>query len=122
MHELSIANNLLEIVSEHLEAAGGGRVTAIHLQIGALSCVHQDALNFSFDLISKGTVAEEAKLKIETVPVTIYCVPCGKEVSLSGIQNFRCPVCQTPSADIRQGKELDVTSIEIIETVPAEVN
>lgn len=121
MHELSIANSLVEIATEHVKASGAGRVSAINLQIGALSCVHQSALEFSFDLVTKDTILEGASLNIETLPVTVYCDQCEKEVELPGIQKFRCPECQSPSADIRQGKELEVASIEVVDNETAEM-
>jgi hydrogenase nickel incorporation protein HypA/HybF len=122
MHELSIANSLVEIASEHAISAGAEKIKAITLRIGALSCVHQDALEFSFELITKDTMLEGANLEIIHVPVTVFCVPCNQEVELPGIQSFRCPRCDTPSGDIRQGKELDVESIEIVEKSPVEVS
>ncbi len=121
MHELSIANSLVEIASEHANAAGADRVRMIKLQIGALSCVHQNALEFSFELVTKGTILEGASLKIETLPVTIYCEHCEQEVQLPGIQKFRCPQCDLPSSDIRQGKELEIVAIEITENEPAKL-
>ncbi len=121
MHELSIANSLVEIASEHAQQAGAAQVKWIQLRIGALSCVHQDALRFSFDLVTRGTLLQDAQLKFVPVPVVVYCEPCGREVELPGIQKFRCPACDTPSGDIRQGQELEVDCIEIIEKSPAQV-
>lgn len=122
MHELSIANSLVEIAIEHATAAGADRIQAINLEIGALSCVHQSALQFSFELVTKGTVLEGAQLNITSVPVVIYCQVCDRQVELPGIQQFRCPQCNTASADIRQGKELEMTSIEIVERENAQVS
>ena len=122
MHELSIANSLVDIATEHVESSGAAKVTAINLQIGALSCVHQSALEFSFELVTKDTILEGARLNIETLPVTIYCQQCEREIQLSGIQSFRCSACATPSADIRQGRELEVVSIEISEHQTANVS
>ena len=116
MHELSIANHLVEIATQHAHDAGAVKVEAITLRIGALSCVHKDALEFSFDLVTEDTLLAGAKLKIIDVPVAIYCAECDKEVELPGIQSFRCTFCDTPSAVIRKGKELDIESIEITES------
>ena len=115
MHELSIANSLVEIATQHARDAGADRIDAVTLRIGALSCVHKSALEFSFELVTQDTMLAGAKLKIIDVPVSIYCPKCEIEVCLPGIQSFRCPTCDTPSADIRQGKELDIESIEITE-------
>lgn len=111
MHELSIAESIVNVVTEHATAAAAVRVASVALQIGALSCVHEDALRFSFELVARDTMLAGAQLIIQRVPVTIYCPTCDQVVELAGIQKFRCPVCETPSADIRSGRELDILSI-----------
>ena len=113
VHELSIASRVVELVCEQVGAAGGGRVAAVTLKIGALSCVHGDALRFSFNLVREGTPLAAAELRIVTVPVVIWCAACGREVALPGIQKLACPECGTPSGDIRAGRELDLESIEL---------
>ncbi len=118
MHELSIANSLIDIATEHADAHGADRIDAITLCIGALSCVHTSALTFSFELIAKGTIAEGARLEFKKLPVTIFCAKCAVEVELPGIQRFCCPVCDTPSADIRQGRELEVATVAVSNTPP----
>ena len=115
MHELSLATNVVEIVSEHLRQAGGGRVAAVTLRLGQLSCVHKDALEYSFALVCEGTPLAGAELRIVMVPVVIFCPACGKEVELPSLQRFACPVCGTRTADIRQGRELDIESVELLE-------
>ena len=121
MHELSIANSLIEIATEHVNKSGGGKVKTINLQIGAFSCVYRDALEFSFELVSKDTLLDGATLHVDCIPVTIYCQECDREVELAGIQSFRCPHCETPSAAIRRGKELDIVSIEVEENETTQV-
>ena len=113
MHELSIVYGIIEAVSESLEAAKGKKVLATYLRLGALSGVVKDALLFSFDLAVQDTPLAGSQLIVEDLPVIIFCKACDKEIELPGIQSFRCPVCQTPCDDIRQGKELEVRSIEI---------
>ena len=115
MHELSIANNLVLIALEHTEQSGDVRIKQINLRIGALACVHRDALMFSFDLVTADTRLAGAKLHITDLPIVIYCPKCESLRDLPGVQIFRCPVCQTPSSDIRQGRELDIESIEVVE-------
>jgi hydrogenase nickel incorporation protein HypA/HybF len=115
VHELSIASNLVQIALEHAENSGNVQVQQINLKIGALSCVHRDALLFSFDLIKADTALAGAKLHITELPIVIYCPKCKELQVLPGVQAFQCPKCQTPSADIRQGRELDIDSIEVID-------
>ena len=113
MHELSIANQVIEIVSSHARDEDAETVLAVTLRIGSLTCVHKDALEFSFELASQGTIAEGARLELIDVPVSIYCEVCQAVVQLPGIQSFRCPACGTASNDIRSGNELEVETIEV---------
>jgi hydrogenase nickel incorporation protein HypA/HybF len=113
LHELSIVLGVIDTVSESAQASNAKKITATYLRVGALSGVVKDALLFSFDLATRDTPLEGSKLIVEELPVVIFCKSCDKIVELPGVQSFRCPVCQTPSADIRQGKELEVRSIEI---------
>lgn len=113
MHELSIVHGIIETVSESVESAHAKKIIAVYLKVGALSGVVKDALLFSFDLATEQTPLEGAQLIVEELPVAIFCKTCGQVRELAGVQSFRCPVCQTPSADIRQGRELEIRSIEI---------
>ena len=114
MHELSIAKSLVELATQHAVNNGADRIVSLTLRLGALSCVHKSALEFSFELIAEGTILAGATLKYIDVPVAIYCSECDREVELSGIQSFRCPTCDTSSGDIRRGKSLDLESIECV--------
>ncbi len=113
MHELSIVHGIIEAVSESVETADAKKVIAVYLKVGALSGVVKDALLFSFDLATQETALEGAQLVVEELPVAIFCKTCDQVRELPGVQSFRCPVCQTPSGDIRQGRELEIRSIEI---------
>lgn len=116
MHELSIATNVVDLASRHAAENGGRTVRAVTLMIGRLSCVHEDALRYSFELVREGTPLAAAELRVVTVPVRIWCPTCEAEQELPGIQRFACPACGTLSADIRAGRELDLESIELMET------
>lgn len=112
MHELSIAHEVVELAVAHAQSAGVARISAVTLRIGALTCVHADALEFGFEVASAGTLAEGATLRIEALPVAIYCPACSAVVELPGLYPLHCPRCGTPSADVRQGQELELASIE----------
>ena len=112
MHELSIAMKVIDEVAKHVAGAGGGRVLAITLRIGRLSCVQEGALRFCFDLATAGTELSGARLEIIDVPVQIWCPACGAERELPGVQSLACPKCGRLSGDIRAGRELDLESIE----------
>ena len=113
MHELSLATSIVEIAGEYVRQQGGGRVTSVTLRIGRLSCVHEDALRSSFELVTEGTPLAGASLVVIEVPVRIWCPACEAEVELPGIQRFACPSCGHLSGDIRAGRELDIESIRI---------
>jgi hydrogenase nickel incorporation protein HypA/HybF len=115
MHELSIAISLVEVAEEQAERLGGVRVEALKLRLGALSGVVRDALLFSFDLAAAGTAIEGARLEIEEIPVVVYCEICKSEQTLPSLQLFRCPVCGTPTPDVVQGRELELTALEVTE-------
>jgi hydrogenase nickel incorporation protein HypA/HybF len=113
MHELSIASSIVEIAGEHARREGGGRVASVTLRIGRLSCVHEGALRYSFDLVTQGTPLAGATLAVIEVPVRIWCALCKAVVELPGIQRFACPACGHLSGDVRSGRELDIESIQI---------
>jgi hydrogenase nickel incorporation protein HypA/HybF len=113
VHELSIASNLVDIVSESAGKANARRVVAVHLRLGALAGVAIDSLQFCYDIAASGTPLEGSRLTIEEVPAMIFCRACDRAVELPSTQLFMCPMCGTPSAELRQGKELEIESIEI---------
>jgi hydrogenase nickel incorporation protein HypA/HybF len=115
VHELSIANNLVQLALDYVENSGVMRVQKVNVRIGALSCVHRDALLFCFDLATEDTALAGASLHITELPIVIYCPQCQLLQELPGVQAFQCPLCQTPSSDIRQGRELDIESIEVVD-------
>lgn len=113
MHELSIAYSLVESVAESAAAHGGGRVLLVRIQVGALSGVVSEALRFSYDIATEGTVLAGSTLEIESIPISIWCEPCAGERQLANSFRFACPDCGAPSADIRRGRELDIVHFEL---------
>lgn len=114
MHELSIALSIVEIATESLEKNGGGKVDTLYLKLGQLSGVVKEALLFSWELACADTVLEGSRLEIEEVPVVVNCAVCQAERKLDSINSFSCPVCQTLAPEIVQGKEIELTALEII--------
>lgn len=112
MHELSLAIELVQTAEAAARAAEAGRVTAVVLKVGALSGVAEDALRFAFDVAAAGTLLTGARLDVIPVPVTVRCGRCG-DVELPGVQLFRCPRCDAPTADVRDGRGLEIESLEV---------
>jgi len=115
MHELSIVASVVESVTESAAAYPGARVLEVRLRVGALASVVVDSLEFCWGIATEGTELEGAKLVVHTVPVVLWCEPCGKASELDGVQSFRCPSCGEATMDLRQGRELEIESIEIDE-------
>jgi hydrogenase nickel incorporation protein HypA/HybF len=113
MHELSIVASVVDSVTESLAAYPGAKVVEVRLRVGALTSVVVDSLEFCWGIATKDTPVEGARLVVITVPVLMHCAACNADVELDGVQSFRCPRCGEPSNDLRQGRELDIDSIEI---------
>lgn len=114
MHELSITQSILEIVNRHAADAGASRVTQIRLVVGDFTGFVPDSIQFYFDLLSQGTLAEGAELVIERRPGQIRCQACGAVYEPSDGQLWICPVCHTLGGEVMAGKELYVDSIEVV--------
>ena len=115
MHELSIISSIVESVTESLTAYPGAQVLEVRLRVGALASVVEDSLQFCYEIATEGTPLAGSKLVVNVLPVVMHCDPCGQDVTLPSLQSFRCPQCGEPVADLRQGRELEIESIEIEE-------
>lgn len=115
MHELSIALSIVEGASEEAARHSGQQVEAVHLKLGKLSGVVREALLFSYELACEGTRLAGSRLEIEEIPAAVFCAPCSEERILPSIQHFFCPVCGTASSDVRQGRELLISGLELSE-------
>src|ERR1044071_45911 len=113
MHELSIALSMIEMASEEAARRGGVSVHAVHLKLGPLSGVVKEALVFSYEVACAGRPLAGSQLVIEDVPVVVYCPTCQMETSPVSLPPFCCPVCETPTPQVLQGKELEVVALEI---------
>ena len=113
MHELSIIQGIISTVTEAMATHPGVRICSVRMKVGVLSGVVEDALQFGYEVATEGTMLAGSQLEVVHQPVKIFCAACGEIRELEGVQSFRCPVCGTPSYDIRQGRELEVESVEI---------
>lgn len=114
MHELSIADSIVRIATEH---ANGRRVTKVYLTVGHLRQVVPSALTFGFELISQGTPVEGAELEMTVVPAAGTCRVCATETRLQSFP-LQCGECGGLDMDVVAGEELYVKSLELEE--PAE--
>ncbi|MBN1874911.1 MAG: hydrogenase maturation nickel metallochaperone HypA [Anaerolineae bacterium] len=114
MHEMAVTEDILRIVTEHAERAGKAHITDIHLVIGDLASFVDDSIQFYFDMLSPGTLAEAATLHFHRIRTRFRCRKCGCEFEPEGY-NWLCPQCHALGGDVIAGKEFYVESIEVKE-------
>lgn len=114
MHELGIMENVLDVALEYAETNNVKKIQAINLSIGALSDIVPTYAQMFFELISKDTVAENAKINIEKIPIKIKCRSCGTETEM-GINHllYECDKCGSKSIELISGREFRVVSMEV---------
>lgn len=108
MHEYSLARGIVQAALRH---ADGRPVTAVGLQIGPLRQVVPDTLAFAFELTSRGTPCEGARLEQELVPCRLRCPSCELEWTAAE-PDFRCGTCGLP-ATVLSGDELLIAWITV---------
>lgn len=113
MHELSLAVEIIEIATNEARRHGNGRIQAVHLRLGPLAGVVEEALLAAFPLAAQGTKADGADLVIEKVPLIVYCTRCRAERQIGFEVWLFCPVCRTPTPEVRQGREFEITALEL---------
>ncbi|QLH41298.1 MAG: hydrogenase maturation nickel metallochaperone HypA [Coxiellaceae bacterium] len=111
MHELSLCQQLLAIVQEQALLQGYRRIKTIYLAVGTLALLEKSAMNLSFDVCAKGTIAEGAELKYVDVPATATCQACQLVVTIH--QRYQaCPYCHQYLLHVQQGNELIIKAME----------
>ena len=115
MHELSVAQSLIDLLTDQIAQQPPGRVGTVRVAVGQLSGVVPQALATAFHTAIEGTLFEGATLVIDEIPPAVWCTSCNAERDAVSIQSLRCAVCNTPSSDIRRGRELEVISMEVFE-------
>jgi hydrogenase nickel incorporation protein HypA/HybF len=114
MHELSVAQSLVDLVLEKLMRVDEPvRVSSIRVRVGRLSGVVPEALRFAIGPATEGTELSGVKLELEESPVMVYCPACRTAREPRGENDWACSVCGTPADDVVGGKELELVSIEI---------
>lgn len=112
MHEVAIAPGILEIAERYTAEAKASFVPEIVLDIGTVSGVVVDALEFALESVCKGTIIEKAKIITNEIPATGPCLFCGEEFNVEAVF-AQCPACEEYNINIIQGKELKVRSLVV---------
>ena len=112
MHELALCENIVQILEQQAAEQNYAVVKTVRLEIGPLAGVELEALRFSFDAVTRGTLADRAKLEIIETQGLAWCMQCAKFVPLS--QRFdACPDCGSFRLQITSGEELRIKELEV---------
>ena len=112
MHELAVSQQVLDVVLSHAGKAQATRVNRIELVVGEMTGFVNDAVQLCFASLSQGTIAEEAELVFERIPVRIRYRRCEAEFAPDDM-DWTCPVCEAFAGDVIAGREFYVDNIEI---------
>lgn len=110
MHEMSIAESILDIVESAARQQGFAKVKEVRLEIGALSGVEVEALSFCMDVVFKNSVADGARVELERVPGTGWCLQCGESVAIEALYDA-CPKCGGYQVQPTGGTEMRVKDL-----------
>ena len=111
MHELSIAEEMVEILVEHLTDYPGSSVESVVVAVGDYSGVNPDSLRFVFPFAAEGTPVEGSDLKINTIRVSVKCLDCGERTD--DISTPLCSKCGSRNLEFASGRELEILSFDI---------
>lgn len=114
MHEYAIVQSIIEIAAREAKNADAGKIIEIKLAIGDLSSIIDESVSMYFDIISKGTAAEGARLVFRRIPAVFECTYCGNEFDRP-VKSFDCPLCGGPGVllDAGAGREFYIESLEV---------
>jgi len=116
MHELQVTESILNIALKHAPPDKVKKIMAIHLNIGELSDLENEWIQQYFDYLSKGTLAEGAKLVIQRIPIRLKCDSCRNEfeINRNEIHNIECPQCSNTKCTLIAGRDYFIKNMEVI--------
>lgn len=112
MHEISLCLNMVELIEQQARQNAAQKVTKVWLEVGALACVEEQALRFSFASVSRGTLAENSELHLSHRPAQAWCWDCCLSVAIAQHAS-PCPHCDGYNLRIEEGDSLRIRQLEI---------
>ncbi len=112
MHELGIAQNILQIVQQSVPEKSAADIRSIRIRVGQLSGVVADSLDFCFSVLVSQTDMQRASLKIESISILSECKSCLHRFQMEDL-GFSCPSCKSTNLQLISGRELEVVEIEL---------
>jgi hydrogenase nickel incorporation protein HypA/HybF len=112
MHEFSMVNEILRIAEEKALAAGMTRITTIEVEVGELTALVPELMEFAFDQLKEGRLLKDAKLSIKVIPLLVRCRQCSAEFHPPDSLVAICPACACREVDVLSGREANLVRLE----------
>ncbi|MDE3010072.1 MAG: hydrogenase maturation nickel metallochaperone HypA [Pseudomonadota bacterium] len=112
MHEMSLAEGVLQLIEEAATSQGFSRVKTVWLEIGELAGAEKEALRFCFDVVTRGSLASAAQLEIIDRPGQGWCLQCACTVHVAALYDA-CPHCGSHQIQVTGGSELRLAELEV---------
>jgi len=122
MHEFSTAKGIMDTILRVAEEHGAKRITEVNLELGPLTMLNPEQLDFSFQALSNGTIAKDAKLNIKYSSMKLVCESCGfvGQVPIDKIEDssdvvslLKCPKCGSNDTEIDEGRICNIRDIKV---------
>lgn len=113
MHEMSIAQSILNIVDEYMANENGQKLKEVAVEIGELVAVVPDSLTFCYDVLVEDTDYKDSKLNIHIIPLNGTCSDCSRSFKIKNYE-FICPLCQSTAIQVQGGQELRISHLEVV--------
>ncbi|MDR1763367.1 MAG: hydrogenase maturation nickel metallochaperone HypA [Dysgonamonadaceae bacterium] len=112
MHELSIAQSIVEIAEQQAQSRNASEIEEVELEIGALAGIEISSLEFALETCVKGTMLENARIVRRDIAGEGCCSGCGRQFPLENLFT-PCPACGSYAIKVLKGKELRIKSIVV---------
>jgi len=112
MHELSLAESLLQLIEDAANEQKFTRVKTVWLEIGQLACVEKESLCFYFDVVKQDSIAQQAKLEIIEIAGKGICNQCHHSILIAS-HYAACPQCGNYAVQITHGEEMRIRELEV---------
>jgi len=112
MHEISLCESVLQILEQQAKVQHYQKVRTIWLEIGLLSGVEIEAMRFGFEIVMKGSLAENARLEILEIPGQASCEACGNQIAIRQLYDL-CPDCGSEKLKINNGQQMRIKELEV---------
>jgi hydrogenase nickel incorporation protein HypA/HybF len=112
MHEMSLAEGVLQIIEDSAKEQSFSRVKTVFLEIGQLAGVEVEAMKFCFEAVVRDSIAQDAKLEIIETPGQAWCLHCAETVHVQALFDA-CPKCGSHQVQVTGGNEMRVKELDV---------